>query len=90
MVLTPPPLLSSIYLPPSLPPPPPFLSPLLRPSGSELYADVVVSNATPYHTFLELMPGLSRDSGNMAESSPLPADFQHHIRFADYGVRWRT
>lgn len=53
--------------------------------GSELYADVVVSNATPYHTFLELMPGLSRDSGNMAESSPLPADFQHHIRFADYG-----
>ena len=54
--------------------------------GSEIYADVVLSNATPYHTFLELMPGLSRDSGNKSESSPLPADFQHHIRFTDYQV----
>jgi hypothetical protein len=25
--------------------------------GTELYADTVLSNATPYHTFLELMPG---------------------------------
>jgi hypothetical protein len=46
----------------------------------------VLSNATPYHTFLELLPGLSRDSGNHEEASPLPRDFQHHIRFADYQV----
>jgi hypothetical protein len=44
---------------------------------------VTLSNATPYHTFLELLPGLARDSG-LEESSPLPADFQHHVRFADY------
>jgi hypothetical protein len=25
--------------------------------GTELYADTVLSNATPYHTFLELLPG---------------------------------
>lgn len=49
-------------------------------------ATQVLSNATPYHTFLELLPGLSRDSGNAQESSPLPADFQHHIRFADQQV----
>lgn len=44
----------------------------------------VLSNATPYHTFLELLPGLSRDSGNMQEESPLPADFVRNIRYADY------
>jgi phytoene dehydrogenase-like protein len=43
----------------------------------------VLSNATPYHTFLELLPGLARDSG-VKEESPLPRDFQHHVRFADY------
>ena len=51
--------------------------------GTQLFSDVVLSNATPYHTFLELLPGLSRDTG-LAEDSPLPQDFQHHIRFADY------
>lgn len=51
--------------------------------GSVLSAKTVLSNATPYHTFLELLPGLARDSGAV-EESPLPADFQHHIRFADY------
>jgi len=51
--------------------------------GSELHADIVLSNATPYHTFLELLPGLARDSG-FNEESPLPRDFAHHIRFADY------
>lgn len=29
------------------------------------------------------LSGLARDSG-YAEESPLPKDFQHHIRFADY------
>eukprot|EP01125_Pyxidicula_operculata_P021282 TRINITY_DN8132_c0_g1_i1.p1 TRINITY_DN8132_c0_g1~~TRINITY_DN8132_c0_g1_i1.p1 ORF type:complete len:857 (+),score=192.80 TRINITY_DN8132_c0_g1_i1:21-2591(+) len=52
--------------------------------GSHLYANTIVSNANPYHTFLELIPGLSRDSGNESEDSPLPRDFQHHIRFQDY------
>lgn len=52
--------------------------------GTTLKAKVVVSGTTPYHTFLELMPGLSRDSGNAEEASPLPRDFQHHVRFTDY------
>lgn len=30
------------------------------------------------------MSGLSRDSGWVGEDSPLPRDFVHHIRFADY------
>lgn len=51
--------------------------------GTKLEAEVVISNATPYHTFLELLPGLARDSG-FPEASPLPSDFTHHIRFADY------
>ena len=51
--------------------------------GSKLEARAVLSNATPYHTFLELLPGLARDSG-VFEESPLPRHFQHHIRFADY------
>ena len=52
--------------------------------GTRLTSKVVLSGATPYHTFLELLPGLSRDSGNTGESSPLPRDFQRHIRFTDY------
>lgn len=51
--------------------------------GSVIEADTVLSNATPYHTFLELLPGLAKDSG-YAEKSPLPAEFARHIRFADY------
>jgi phytoene dehydrogenase-like protein len=32
--------------------------------GTELKANTVLSNAGPYHTFLELLPGLSRDANN--------------------------
>lgn len=55
--------------------------------GSVLQArHAVLSNATPYHTFLELMPGYARTSGNhAAESSPLPDEFLQHIRHAEYG-----
>jgi phytoene dehydrogenase-like protein len=52
--------------------------------GTLLHADTVLSNANPYHTFLELLPGLSRDGNNAAEESPLPREFVHHIRFLDY------
>jgi phytoene dehydrogenase-like protein len=52
--------------------------------GTLLHADTVLSNANPYHTFLELLPGLSRDGNNPQEESPLPKDFVHHIRFLDY------
>lgn len=44
-----------------------------------LLSFAVLSNATPYHTFLELLPGLT-----MEEESPLPADFTRAIRKADY------
>lgn len=54
--------------------------------GTLIHAQkAVISNATPYHTFLELLPGLSYLSGNNREKSPLPFEFNHHIRFADYG-----
>eukprot|EP01004_Peranema_trichophorum_P010876 NODE_970_length_2213_cov_44.560287_g829_i0.p1 GENE.NODE_970_length_2213_cov_44.560287_g829_i0~~NODE_970_length_2213_cov_44.560287_g829_i0.p1 ORF type:complete len:701 (-),score=153.25 NODE_970_length_2213_cov_44.560287_g829_i0:111-2024(-) len=52
--------------------------------GTELFAPNVLAGCTPYHTFLELLPGLSRDSGNENESSPIPPEFQHHIRFMDH------
>jgi phytoene dehydrogenase-like protein len=38
-----------------------------------LEARAVLSNATPYHTFLELLP-----------PSALPPDFLRHIRSVDY------
>jgi phytoene dehydrogenase-like protein len=57
--------------------------------GTELRAPTVLAGCTPYHAFLELMPGLSAASGYAAAeaeegASPLPADFQHHVRFTDY------
>lgn len=53
--------------------------------GSQLHADIVVSGCNPYHTFMELLPGLSRQSGaHHSEKTPLPLDFIKHLRFADY------
>jgi phytoene dehydrogenase-like protein len=53
--------------------------------GSEIHSDIVLAGCTPYHTFMELLPGLSADSGHPdAMSSPIPNDFTHHIRFSDY------
>lgn len=56
--------------------------------GSIVEADTVLSNATPYHTFLELLPGLAAASGNAAAleeaDGPLPHDFVQHVRFTDY------
>ena len=58
---------------------------VLMEDGSELYSDIVLSGCTPHHTFLELLPGVSRDSGwPNAYNSPLPQNFTHHLRFADY------
>lgn len=38
-----------------------------------------------YHTFLELLPGLSHLSGHPdGQPGPLPEDFANHIKFADY------
>lgn len=48
--------------------------------GTKLSASTVLSGCNPYHTFLELLPGLSHDS----IPSPLPAEFRKHIQFADY------
>ena len=52
--------------------------------GTELYADTVLAGCTPYHVFMELLPGLSRDSGNTDEQSPVPPEFVRHIRFTDH------
>lgn len=46
-----------------------------------LESDFVLSGTTPYHTFLELLPGLD------VARNPLPADFVQHIRFADYSCQ---
>lgn len=47
--------------------------------GSIISAKVVISNATPYHTFLELLPGFSSE-----DTSPIPREFSERIQFADY------
>jgi hypothetical protein len=47
--------------------------------------DIVMSGATPYHTFLELLPGL--DAKLSEPQNPLPKEFAHHIRFADYSCQ---
>jgi len=60
--------------------------------GTVLKAKRIASNATPYHTFLELLPTLSAlppntpassDDG-LYGSSPLAKSFVDHIRFFDY------
>lgn len=53
--------------------------------GSVIHANVVLAGCTPFHTFLELLPGLAKVSGMDPDAeSPIPDDFTHHIRFADY------
>lgn len=53
--------------------------------GSKIYSDIVVSGCTPYHTFMELLPGLSKQSGyNQSEQTPIPLDYIKHLRFTDY------
>ncbi len=65
--------------------------------GTKIKAKKVLSNATPYHTFLELMPELTlatggdvasskgaSKGGETAVESVLPKDFTDHLRFADY------
>jgi len=44
--------------------------------GTQLRAPVVLSGTTPYHTFLELLPGLG--------ARALPPDFVRHVQHADY------
>ena len=41
--------------------------------GSKILSDVVISNCTPHHTFVDLV-----------DSSALPSSFLHHIKHADY------
>lgn len=57
--------------------------------GTILTARTVLSNATPYHTFLELIPGFAQHTGYSSNNnnnviSPLSDDFMRHIRFTDY------
>ncbi len=48
--------------------------------GSKLRARAVLSNATPYHTFLELM----QSGGGGAEEMALPPTFVKHVQHVDY------
>ena len=61
--------------------------------GTELYADTVLSGCSPYHTFMELLPGLSIDSKHDysngkedegKEKSFSLESFAHHMRFTDF------
>jgi len=56
---------------------------VLMKDGTRLEAPTILAGCTPYHTFLELLPGMSRDSGH-AEESPLPPSFTKHVRFTDF------
>mmetsp|Transcript_79622 Transcript_79622/g.234158 ORF Transcript_79622/g.234158 Transcript_79622/m.234158 type:complete len:841 (+) Transcript_79622:58-2580(+) len=45
----------------------------------------VVSNATPYHTFMELLPGYDATGpARQLPGNPLPRDFAMHVRHTDY------
>jgi phytoene dehydrogenase-like protein len=55
---------------------------VLMQDGTHISADIVISNATPYHTFLELLPGLATDVNS--QGCPLPKEFVRHIRHVDY------
>lgn len=60
--------------------------------GSELFANTVISAASPYHTFMELMGGSENEgahrtatAGNGGHASrgyspALPEEFAHHIK----------
>ncbi len=65
--------------------------------GTEIYADIILSGCSPYHTFMELLPGLSIDSNYNHSNdnkevekskdkvkSPLFQNFVHHMRFTDF------
>ncbi len=45
--------------------------------GSEIHADIVIANTSPYHTFLELIPSNESSSSNSSLGK-----FQHHLRHA--------
>lgn len=47
--------------------------------GTKLFAPTIISNATPYHTFMELLPGLSKISGILSEETPLSTEFLRRI-----------
>lgn len=52
----------------------------------------MLSNANPYHTFLELMPShpfpaaaaAASASAPESDSAPLPTEFVDHVRHTDY------
>lgn len=54
--------------------------------GTKLRARAVLSNATPYHTFLELMGGGGGggEGGGDATPPPLPPTFLQHVKHANY------
>jgi phytoene dehydrogenase-like protein len=54
--------------------------------GTKLESDYILSGTTPYHTFLELLPGLDGSLRN-SNQNPLPKEFVNHIRFADYSCQ---
>ena len=51
--------------------------------GTKLTSKIVLSGATPYHTFLELLPGLD----SRVASNPVPPEYAKHIRFTDYSCQ---
>lgn len=53
--------------------------------GTKLRARAVLSNATPYHTFLELMGGGGGAAGgDTTAPPPLPPTFVQHVKHVDY------
>lgn len=52
--------------------------------GTQLRAKAVLSNATPYHTFLELMGGGGAGGAGDTAPPPLPPTFVQHVKHVDY------
>lgn len=51
--------------------------------GTQLSSDIILSGTTPYHTFLELLPGLDAT----LPKNPVPHNYSRHIRFTDYSCQ---
>lgn len=53
--------------------------------GSVLESDIILSNVTPYQTFLELLPQSSSSTAIPAPMVKNLQEYQHHIKHSDYG-----
>lgn len=52
--------------------------------GTLIESDVILSNATPYQTFLELLPSVDPNNSGLQKTVSQLTAYQHHIKHSDY------